>query len=313
VSDDVKNNKRAGQIDRPFIQRRRIMELAKRFLFNDSMLEAFASVDDNYSYHIKPFIDFVFNRESVNGLELVREYFRELNNSTLSASTIQVRRAAVKNRLRYFIQGEAARAALDFQLQKVDKQIKPPSRGSQSIGADKIITQKEYNRLIDKARSDRQKRWIEMLFTTGIRISELTGILLSDCAISGRIVSIRIRGKGNKKAEYKERTIYITLAMYERIRITFEGSTYLFETSNGKRYSRSYISNQLGKLSMAVIGKRMGAHSYRHSWASLMVKTTGRINAISSYLGHSNPSTTVKYYIHDSFSPDDVLGPALVI
>ena len=46
----------------------------------------------------------------------------------------------------------------------------------------------------------------------------------------------------------RERRVFIKAAMFERINDTFQGSVFLFETGAGRRYLRSYISNQLGKI-----------------------------------------------------------------
>lgn len=279
--------------------------------FSPEMLDAFLSVTDNYRFHVRAFVKFARGRTG-SVLDVVRDFYRELNASGLSASTIRCRRQALKKRLMQAAEtwGDRQRNAFEYELKHIDSEpgLKCPSCNTRAVGANRVINEEEYEKLMKNARSARQRRFMEFLYATGARISELTGAKLTDCRIEGNVVSVRLMGKGNKKAAYKERTVYITAAMYERIRATFGGTTYLFETGCGKRYNRCYVSNQLGKLTLAVLGRRLGAHSFRHSFATRTIKQTGRIRAVSQYLGHSDIGITLRIYDHDTFSPTDVLG-----
>jgi integrase/recombinase XerD len=206
------------------------------------------------------------------------------------------------------------RAAFEHQLKELDRdpQTKCPGGASGSSGANKTVSTEEYNRLMQNARSERQKRFIEFLYTTGVRVSEMTGIQHADCKREGNVIAIRIRGKGNRKQSYKERTVWITKAMYERIRETFAGEEYLFETGKGRRYSRSYVSNQIAKLTQAVLGRKLSAHKLRHTFVTNKLNETGRVKAVSQYVGHSDVQITLRIYGHDTFSPADLLGPEAV-
>jgi integrase len=201
----------------------------------------------------------------------------------------------------------------EYRLRELDRdpETKPPSGGGVS-GAIKILSGTEYQKVLLSARSERQKRFIEFLWTTGTRVSEMCSIRRSDLALEENVVSIRIRGKGSKRAAYKERTVYITKAMLDRIEETFRGSQYLFETRGGRPYDRSYVSNQIAKLTTHVLGRRLSAHKFRHSFATRKIQETGRYKAVSEYLGHADVRITLQIYSHDTFSPADVLGAEVV-
>ena len=277
--------------------------------FSAPMLGDFRAVADNYSYHVKAFCDFA---EASTGtvLQTIAGYWRELDDSGLSASTVRCRRQAVKRRMRDALDDVdgKARAALDFELSRIDRAIKCPTSTSSYGGEWKVVSAAEYVRLIDGARSDRQRRFIETLWTTGLRISELTGIKLDDCTIEGNVVTVRVTGKGRK-----ERTVYLTRAMYERICECFQGRLFLFETGSGRRYSRSYVSNQIGKLTLKVLGRRLSAHKLRHSFATRTIRETGNVGGVSRYLGHSDVAITLRVYDHNTLSPIDVLGPEAAV
>ncbi len=276
--------------------------------FSAQALEEFRAVQDNYSYHVKAFCAFAADRPGTV-LETIAGYWRELEASDLAASTIRCRRQAVKRRMRDAITDVdgKARAALDFELSRIDRAIRCPTTTSSCGGEWKVISPAEYVRLMDGARSDRQRRFIEVLWSTGLRISEMTGIRLTDCTVEASVVTVRIMGKGRK-----ERTVYLTTGMYERCRECFSGSLYLFETGGGRRYSRSYVSNQIAKLTLKILGRRLSAHKLRHSFATRTIRETGNVGGVSRYLGHSDVALTLRLYDHNTLSPIDVLGPEAV-
>lgn len=108
-------------------------------------------------------------------------------------------------------------------------------------------------------------------------------------------------GKGKK-----ERYVWIPLVLCRRILATFGGTVYLFETSAGKPYSRSYVSNQIAKLGRAILGRRISAHTFRHSFATRKIKETAKIQAVSEYLGHSSVAITLSLYCHEELSEEDL-------
>lgn len=287
----------------------------KSFSFGSDILAVFASVKDNYSFHVRAFIDFARLASGKNMLDIIGQYYQSLNGSGFAASTIRCRRQAVKSRLRLIMQHETdrTRSKFEYELGLIDKKIKCPGVASIACRPDKIITAVEYIKLLTKARSERQKRFIEFLYSTGCRISELTGIRLNDCKMQGSVVVITLRGKGNKKQSFKEREIFLSLPALERIKETFAGKEYLFETSNGRRYNRCYITSQLSKLTKKVIGRALGSHCFRHTFATRKIQETGRPKAVSQYIGHSDVNLTLRVYCQDVFSAADVLGSEAIL
>ena len=282
------------------------------FTFSPALLSDFAAVKDDYRYAIKSFISFAADATGENAFQIIRDYYKSLNQSGLSASTIRIRRQAVKSRLRLAVAGpehsEEERTILEHELRLIDNTpgLKCPTAAPPD-GTGKTLSDAEYRLLLKSARSDRQRRFIEFLAATGCRVSELTGVLLTDCKIEGGYVVIAVRGKGNRKADFKERRVFISSPMYDRIIETFDGQKYLFETSGGKRYSRSYISDQIGQLTLTVLGRRLSAHKLRHTCITRLLREGKPIDAVSRYAGHSSIQITARYS-HNHLQPEDVLG-----
>jgi integrase/recombinase XerD len=232
--------------------------------------------------------------------EAVKDYFRELNGDPrYTAGSKRIKRQAVKKRIRLLFEGAdiETQVKLDRTLKELDRagETKAPSVNTKEIHSDKVITETEYERLIESARSDRQRGFIKFLWATGCRISEALNCRLIDCKEDRETVSIRIIGKGNK-----ERHIRITAELYRELKKIFQGETFLFETGSGKTYSRSYVSNQIKKLGRAVLNREISAHTLRHSFATRLIQKTKKIKAVSVYLGHASTAITLNMYTHET-------------
>lgn len=272
-------------------------------------LGAIEAPTDCYTHHVRTFTRYMREKALTDPLRAVTEYFADLNRSKYAAGTIRMKRQAVKNRLRMLADSQQLDMQQHYQFERVmnkldtDPNTKAPKTNGNRVGSSKVITEQEYNTLILKARSKRQTLFMRFLWQTGCRINELTTAERRNCKREGKTVAIRVMGKGRK-----ERIVKITAELYDTIRDTFRGEVYLFETGNGRPYFNSYISNQIGKLTKHVLGRRCAAHCFRHSFASRHIERTKKISAVSHYLGHSSVSTTLSMYNHEELSDADLFG-----
>lgn len=140
---------------------------------------------------------------------------------------------------------------------------------------------------------------LELLFATGLRVQELCDLKCSDMADKRQF--IRIRGKGNK-----ERSIFIgneevinALEAYDRQRrkLKKEGK-YLFISRFRDKLSPQSVRNLVSKyVELAGITKSITPHTFRHTFASLLLEEGVDIKYIQEFLGHSSISTT-QIYLH---------------
>ncbi|PCI39757.1 MAG: integrase [Rhodospirillaceae bacterium] len=138
---------------------------------------------------------------------------------------------------------------------------------------------------------------LEVLFSTGVRISELCTIRMQDIDVfSG---AIHIKGKGNR-----ERRVYIieptTLSLvrnYIKKRATHNADTdALFITGQGTPITPDYIRRRLHKLvEGTTICRRVTPHMLRHSAATQLIECGADIRYVQKLLGHSSISTTEIY------------------
>ncbi len=273
----------------------------------DAMAFIEAQDGDNYGYHVRAFTTWL--RESGRPLDraAIVDYFTDLNASEYAAGTKRIKRQAVKKRLRQLARagglGSDLSRNLDQFLTDLDREggTAAPKAQAAPIDRGRFMTPDEYQRVLAACRGPRQTELIRFLWATGCRVSEMTGIRRADWKAEDDRVLIRVVGKGNK-----ERTVRISREHFDRIRSVFRGELYLFETGNGRAYNRNYVSNQIAKVTRRALGRALRAHSLRHSFATRTIGRTGKIQAVSSYLGHSSPAITMSYYVHESLDDGEL-------
>jgi integrase/recombinase XerD len=136
------------------------------------------------------------------------------------------------------------------------------------------------------------------LWVTGCRVSEMLGVKIQHCELEGDRVRVGVLENGKK-----ERFVWLPSVLYGLIR---EGSTWLLATRTGRPYSRSYVSNQIAKLGLHILNRRISAHTFRHSFCTRKIRETGKIQAVSEYVGHSSVAITLSLYCHDELSAEDL-------
>lgn len=218
-----------------------------------------------------------------------------------SSSTVSLYKAALKKYIKSRVLDITKRAIIDTAF--LDIKISSPNK---IISGEKIISINTVRNMIKKS-SEKDGLIIEMLYTTGLRVSELINIKLDNCKLvnDGNVeyVNILVIGKGSK-----ERFINISINLFNRILTIFRGNTYLFETTNNTKYLRMFIYKVVNRAGTRALGtKQVHPHTLRHSFAThLLINENKSIKAVSSYLGHSSTAITSDYYIHDSLNINDV-------
>lgn len=141
---------------------------------------------------------------------------------------------------------------------------------------------------------------IKMLFSTGMRRSELMQLTKSDVRLADR--QIKVLGK-----RQKERLIPITshlhetLTQYQSFREENESSEpWYFLTDHGNKLYPKYVYNLVKRYTSLVTSAEVrGPHTLRHTFATLMLDEGADINAIKELLGHADLNAT-QVYTHTS-------------
>lgn len=160
------------------------------------------------------------------------------------------------------------------------------------------------------AKTDFQKRQtardiavIELLFATGMRISELCSLKYKDIDLYDRV--IRIYGKGAKERQLQICNDCVISALENYICIyqtTPKDDNYFFINTSGTRMSEQSVRNMIVKYcNLAGISQHITPHMFRHSFATLLLEEDVDIRYIQEMLGHSSINVT-EIYTHVSMA-----------
>jgi integrase/recombinase XerD len=227
---------------------------------------------------------------------------QEHNGIRYSANTYNKRLQGAKERIRYiFYRSPLSTDRIAcFKFEESLKTIKLKKINSVAVNRDMILTEEEVQKLIIETTDHTVSLVVEFLFATGLRISEMLNILLTDMRRENNRYTIRILGKRSK-----ERKIFVSATLIEKVLRINNGTVYLFEHS-GKQYNRISISRRITMQGKIVLQKNISAHVIRHAFANNMLSKTQNLKGVSKYLGHSSISTTANLYIHSELAFDDL-------
>ena len=164
-----------------------------------------------------------------------------------------------------------------------------------------VLTVEEVDRIISvidisTAKGIRDSAMLEVLYSCGLRVSELTSLRLGDLFFDEGY--IRIVGKGDK-----ERIVPVSSAARDKVQLYMErrkprrdSEDTLFLNNRGQALTRIMVFTIIRKAAlMAGIDKRISPHTFRHSYATHLLEGGASIRQVQELLGHENIMTTEIY------------------
>ncbi|MGH1460833.1 MAG: tyrosine recombinase XerC [Neptuniibacter sp.] len=255
---------------------------------------------DNYSRDLEKLLVFSEEQNIPHWQQLeakhIRQFVAKLHRKGLSGSSIQRTLSAVRSFYRYLCREKIAEnnPADAVQAPKSPRKL-PNTLDADQIGQLLAVP-------VTDAVSARDAAIMELIYSSGLRISELVGVDLNDLDLPDH--SLRVTGKGNKT-----RMLPIGRKALSAIDIWFNYRHELADFDEkalfvSQRGSRITVRNTQQR--MDYWGKRLGVqgkvhpHRLRHSFASHMLESSGDLRAVQELLGHEDISTT-QIYTHLDF------------
>lgn len=178
-----------------------------------------------------------------------------------------------------------------------------------------VLSKEEVIRLLQTLKNLKHRAVIALIYSSGLRISELINLELKDIDAERGLISIR-KGKGRK-----DRTVVMSVVikplLFNYLQ-TYRPERYFVEGKPGQCYSASSIRAFLKKACRQVgIKKVVTPHTLRHSYATHMLEQGVGLRHIQELLGHAKPETTMIYThvaekdLYQIASPLDVAIQAL--
>lgn len=178
--------------------------------------------------------------------------------------------------------------------------IKSPKLG---IHLPTYLTIDEVNKLLDievtDAFSSRNKAILELMYATGLRISEVISLEFKNIDYDECI--IRVMGKGSKERivpvnDYAIRYLKEYIDNYRPELVKNEINNYIFLNNHGRMLTRQGIFKMIKNYAaLKNIKKTIGPHTLRHTFATHLLENGADLRVIQELLGHSDISTTQIY------------------
>jgi len=224
----------------------------------------------------------------------VRAFVAHMSRSGLEKTSIARKLSAVRSFLRFAVRD----GRIEFNPAEA---IASPRVGR---ALPRTLTVDEMFNLLDRIQDEdpislRDRSMLELLYATGLRVSELVSLDLNDVDLSGMVV--RVLGKGNKErlvpfGRKAADSLGSWLDASKRLRSRGNDTVALFLNVRGGRLTDRSVRRVLDKrLREAAIHARISPHVLRHSFATHLLGAGADLRAIQELLGHSSLSTTQRY------------------
>ncbi|MDF2902417.1 MAG: phage integrase [Bacillus sp. (in: firmicutes)] len=159
----------------------------------------------------------------------------------------------------------------------------------------KALSIEELEMLRESCETVRQRAFIEVLYATGCRLSEVQALNLND--INYQTMSCRVVGKGNKEREvyFSFKALY-HLKKYLKSRTDENEALLVSVRKPHGRLSKRGIQREIAAIAkLAGLEKKVSPHVMRHTFATLTLNNGAELVAVQELLGHTSPETTLRY------------------
>lgn len=254
----------------------------------------------NYQRNLDEFVTLLIEKKLTDWANLdsdhVRLMVKKLNQKGIKARSIATKLSALRSFLEYLVQNEVLtfNPAKGVAAPKLDKPL------PKNISVDEVF------QLLNIDESDplsiRDQAMMELMYSSGLRLSELVGINLKDLKL--REKELMVLGKGSK-----QRLLPITEKAVETIKAWLKvrpdfceiDETALFTSKLKKRISVRSVQARMEKWGLQQnLPSHLNPHKLRHSFATHMLESSGNLRAVQTLLGHADLSTT-QVYTHLDF------------
>lgn len=255
---------------------------------------------DTYTHNLEKYFEYMKqNNKSLKDIKAtdIREYMAYLKQNKCSTRTINNNLSSLRSFYRFLI---IEKYLVTDPLEHIET---PKLRKS----LPKVLSTDEVKLLLDVDLKDkysyRNKAMLELMYATGLRISELVSLKIHD--IDFDMALLRTIGKGNKEriipiGDYALYYLNVYLNEYRDQLIKRDYNDYLFLNNRGKKISRQAFYNIVQDLAITKnIKTEFSPHTLRHSFATHLLDKGADIKSISEMLGHSSLETT-QIYTHIS-------------
>ena len=243
----------------------------------------------NYTSDIRQFGEITGNKTNVSEGD-IRGYLEKLSKLKYGKNSVARKVISVRNFYKFLLKSKKIKSSPFKYILTPKHEKKLPS----------YLTEQETVALLRAAEgrdflSLRDRAILELIYSTGIRVSELTGLNVRDVDVINE--EIKVLGKGAKERIVPAGETAINILrgyMKELAKVRPEGT--LFINKNKTRLTPRSVARMIKKYSLkAGIEKKVTPHTLRHSFATHLLDRGAGLRDVQEMLGHANLSTTQIY------------------
>lgn len=221
----------------------------------------------------------------------IRRYVAQLHARGLDGRSIARMLSAWRGLYRFLVRdrGLKANPCVGVRAPKVAKRLphaQSPDEAARLMNVDE-----------DSALALRDKAMFELFYSSGLRLSELTGLALGD--VDAQDGTVRVTGKGNKTRVVpvgKPALAALDAWLAQRALLAHDGETALFLGQGGRRLGPRAVQLRFKHWAARLgLDRSLHPHMLRHSFASHVLQSSGDLRAVQEMLGHASISTTQVY------------------
>lgn len=264
----------------------------KKEFENMMRLKGFAkSTQKNYLFHVEKYFTFLSKTSLKPMVSSGKEYLLYLVNKKYDYSSVRIGYSALIFLYRYVMKFKVS----EFDLPLCKKKKVLP----------KVLSKEEIRKLIDNISNEKHKLIFCLLYSSGLRLSELVNLRRDDILTDRNLILIR-GGKGNKD-RYTLLSDKIKLIIFDYLCRNNFKTNYLIEGRKGK-YSKKSVQLVVEKAGKTFY-KKVTPHMLRHSFATHLLEDGIDIRYIQKLLGHSKLETTQIYTYVSKNKLADIRNP----
>ena len=259
-------------------------EQAERGLASNSITAYRRDLEDFIKFLNKSDVDLP---EEITRFHLIA-YIKDLKDRGRRSNTIIRKIAAIKGWFSWLFLNGNIKTDPSLTLEHPKISLKLP----------KVLTLEDVNKILNFKMTLLQKAIFELLYASGLRVSELVNLEINNLDLKSRYV--RCTGKGSKERIVpigKMAAFSISSYLKEREYILLKNnikSKYLFLKESGRVLTRQEVYKFI-KTITEKIGKSASPHTIRHTFATHLIENGADLRVVQELLGHSDVSTTQLY------------------
>ena len=228
----------------------------------------------------------------------IRSWILQLSNSGAVSRTINRKISSLKKYFKFLISNKY------LDINPFEKIISPKlgKKLPSFINSLEIDNLSEIIEFADNYIGKRDQLVLEILYCTGIRLSELINLKKSNIDIIGQ--TIKVLGKRNKERIIPFPSSLISLLKEydtEKNNIGFDNPYYINTIKGEKSYPKMIYRIVTSNLNKITTNEKKNPHTLRHTYATHLLNNGADLNAVKELLGHANLSAT-QIYTHNTFS-----------